>query len=162
MEKQIFVVRHAKSSWELDVKDFDRPLNDRGQRTAPMMAGIFKGIVNNHIQFISSPANRALTTAKIFHSEFGSDVPFILNEDLYYGSEDSYLESIQMVSDQYGAVVLFGHNPKVEDFSFRAVGSFRSNVPTCAIICFTSNAKTWSEVDWSNIKYTNHYFPKEQ
>ncbi|HRW98914.1 MAG TPA: histidine phosphatase family protein, partial [Cyclobacteriaceae bacterium] len=36
--KILYVVRHAKSSWEdLDLSDFDRPLNERGERDAPKM-----------------------------------------------------------------------------------------------------------------------------
>ena len=37
--KTVFFIRHAKSSWsDMSLKDFDRPLNKRGKRDAPMMA----------------------------------------------------------------------------------------------------------------------------
>ena len=37
--KNLIIIRHAKSSWDVaTLNDFDRTLNDRGQRDAPMMA----------------------------------------------------------------------------------------------------------------------------
>ena len=64
--KQLFLIRHAKSSWgNAQLKDFDRPLNHRGRAAAPEMgdrlvkAGIFPDVI------ISSPAVRAFTTAKL-------------------------------------------------------------------------------------------------
>ena len=37
--KTLLLVRHAKSSWASDdLPDFDRPLNERGKRDAPVMA----------------------------------------------------------------------------------------------------------------------------
>jgi phosphohistidine phosphatase SixA len=37
--KTLIIVRHAKSSWaNPDQTDFERPLNDRGNRDAPEMA----------------------------------------------------------------------------------------------------------------------------
>ena len=58
--KILLIIRHAKSSWELGtLNDFDRPLNDRGKKDAPMMA---KRLLDKKIKidaFVSSPAKRA-------------------------------------------------------------------------------------------------------
>jgi phosphohistidine phosphatase len=65
--KTLLLIRHAKSSWDTpSQKDFDRPLNDRGHHDAPAMAErlLDKGIKID--AFISSTANRALTTARYF------------------------------------------------------------------------------------------------
>ena len=68
--KKLYLVRHAKSSWENNkLKDIDRPLNKRGKRDAPFMGRLMK---ENNIKpdlLISSPAERALRTAKIFSKE---------------------------------------------------------------------------------------------
>ena len=61
--KSLLLIRHAKSSWDFDVEDFDRPLNHRGKNDAPEMA---KRLLKKDIKidaFISSPAKRAITTA---------------------------------------------------------------------------------------------------
>lgn len=37
--KRIFLLRHLKSSWEFpELDDFDRPLNERGERAGPLIA----------------------------------------------------------------------------------------------------------------------------
>ncbi|MCS5544220.1 MAG: histidine phosphatase family protein, partial [SAR86 cluster bacterium] len=39
MDLKLFLVRHAKSSWdETQLDDCDRPLSKRGKRNAPKMA----------------------------------------------------------------------------------------------------------------------------
>ena len=41
--KVLYLIRHAKSSWDADVpSDFDRPLNERGKKDAPVMAARLK------------------------------------------------------------------------------------------------------------------------
>jgi len=46
--KTLFVLRHAKSSWEnTDLSDFARPLNERGLKAAPLMG---KFIYKNQLQ----------------------------------------------------------------------------------------------------------------
>ncbi|NTW10984.1 MAG: hypothetical protein HGA26_06465 [Chlorobiaceae bacterium] len=64
--KTLYIVRHAKAGWENGVtKDFDRTLSDRGLRTAPVMANLLKERKVVPDLVISSPAKRALTTAKL-------------------------------------------------------------------------------------------------
>jgi len=36
--KKITLIRHAKSDWNNNFSDFDRPLNNRGLRDAPFMS----------------------------------------------------------------------------------------------------------------------------
>ena len=64
--KTLWLVRHAKSSWDDPMLvDFDRPLNPRGRRDAPRMG---QRLARRHEYpdlMLSSPANRALTTARI-------------------------------------------------------------------------------------------------
>lgn len=65
--KHLLLVRHAKSSWANPGQaDFDRQLNERGHKDAPMMA---KRILDRNItidSIITSTALRALTTAEYF------------------------------------------------------------------------------------------------
>lgn len=65
--KHLFLIRHAKSSWAMSGQtDFDRPLNDRGLRDAPVMALRLWHAGIRLDAILSSPANRALTTATFF------------------------------------------------------------------------------------------------
>src|SRR5438128_760349 len=61
------LVRHAKSSWDhAGLSDFERPLNDRGRRDAPLMAQRLMRLPPRPDLLLSSPATRALTTARLF------------------------------------------------------------------------------------------------
>ena len=72
--KTVFLIRHAKSDWgEPSLSDFDRPLNERGKKDAPVMA---QRLLDKKIKidaFISSPAKRAGKTARIFAKEYKVD-----------------------------------------------------------------------------------------
>ena len=64
--KTLYLVRHAKSSWKYpNLDDFERPLNKRGRKNAPFMGRILKKLKAVPDLVISSPANRAATTARI-------------------------------------------------------------------------------------------------
>ena len=64
--KTLFLIRHAKSSWDdTALPDKDRPLDDRGRRDAPKMG---KRLAKRDVKpdlILSSPARRALTTAEV-------------------------------------------------------------------------------------------------
>ena len=161
MSKSIFIVRHAKSSWEGEaIRDKDRPLNDRGYRDAPVMARIMAEMVTPPVAFISSPAVRAFSTATIFRDAIRSVVPMSINDQLYYGDAGDYLEAVRGVDESYHTAALFGHNPKVEDFSCSVPGAYRQEIPTCAILFFRTDVDRWNEVDWENLRYAGHFFPK--
>lgn len=76
--KQLLLVRHAKSSWaNSGQSDFDRPLNERGHKDAPMMA---KRIMDRGIHIdlvISSNAVRALTTAHYLQLQIKLQFPIL-------------------------------------------------------------------------------------
>ena len=60
--KNLFLMRHGKSSWELNVSDQDRALLQRGITDAQLVATEFAG-KNLKIDYVfSSPANRAFHT----------------------------------------------------------------------------------------------------
>ena len=64
--KTLYLIRHAKSSWEFDVDDHERPLNERGMKDAPLVASHVKSLIKVPDQIISSDAVRAKTTAVLY------------------------------------------------------------------------------------------------
>ena len=70
--KNLFLTRHAKSSWDdPGLTDINRPLNKRGKKAAPFMAKLIMDKGDKLGLLISSPANRALSTAKAFGKAMG-------------------------------------------------------------------------------------------
>src|ERR1700761_9000971 len=99
--KTLLIVRHAKSSWDsADISDFDRPLNDRGKRDAPMMAHrVIKAGVSID-RFVSSPAKRARATAGLFIHEFGRKEKEIREiPELYHAEVPVFKQVVTQLND---------------------------------------------------------------
>jgi phosphohistidine phosphatase len=111
--KYLFLTRHAKSSWSNPgLADIDRPLNERGKKTAPFMGKLIVDKGEKPELLISSPANRALSTAKAFGEVMGLvENDIIVNRAIYGAGAQQLLELVQNQDDLHKSIMLFGHNP---------------------------------------------------
>lgn len=161
--RSLYIVRHAKSSWDnIDLQDFDRPLNERGKKDAPDMA---KRLLERKIKidaFVSSPAKRAKKTAKLFCEEFGADEnKIILIESLYNASEEAFYDVVSRLDDSYKHVAVFSHNPGITDFvNTLCEGVKTDNMPTCAVFAIEIGTKKWSEFRTAPKKFLFFDYPK--
>lgn len=163
--KQILILRHAKSSWEDEsLDDYDRPLASRGINDAPMMGKFIRKIKHKPGSIISSSAKRAKETTLYAVESMKVDESIISwNRDLYYGSESSYLESIQNSDDSFERIMLVGHNPKVENVAGGLIGSggvASLRMPTAALVCIQSYAQRWEQINWGNCQLSWMVIPK--
>jgi phosphohistidine phosphatase len=161
--KQLLVVRHAKSSWDSPlITDFDRPLNDRGQRDAPEMAARLQKRNISIDLFVSSPANRAQTTARIFMEQL--KIPanrLLLAEELYLAPKAVFYEVIKKLDDRYNSVALFAHNPGITDFVNTLAATFRTdNVPTGGMVGVLINTGSWASVENAAKELLFYDYPK--
>jgi phosphohistidine phosphatase len=159
--KTLYLVRHAKSSWsDPTLMDIERPLNDRGKRDAPFMSVKLKEIQPDVDLIISSPAKRALKTAKIFSETLFGHRNVKTNEDLYHASADDILDVIKELDDEHNVVVLFGHNPGFTYLANHFSDNYIDNVPTCGIIGVQYEGQEWAKID-SNVCQLHHFsYPK--
>src|ERR1041385_7608587 len=116
--KQLLLVRHAKSSWDDPMeKDFDRPLNERGEKDAPEMA---KRLAKKDVAidaFISSPAKRAFRTARHFAKAFGAKKKDIIKvAKLYEASVNDFYTAIEEADNAHQTIAIFSHNPGITAF----------------------------------------------
>ncbi|MDE0250203.1 MAG: histidine phosphatase family protein, partial [Gammaproteobacteria bacterium] len=87
MPRSLTLVRHAKSSWaDAGLTDFERPLNRRGLRDAPMMGQRLARAGYQADAIISSPAVRAATTADLIAEEIGFHRSLILRKHSVYAA----------------------------------------------------------------------------
>jgi phosphohistidine phosphatase len=145
--KTLFLIRHAKSSWDdTALPDKDRPLNDRGRRDAPTMGErLAKRDVKPDL-ILSSPAMRALKTAEIIAKKLDYRRRDIVVDDRLYAVEaDNLLDVIHKLGDKLERVLLFGHNPELTELAHR-LSSKITHMPTCAVAEFTFDAKSWSRI----------------
>lgn len=161
--RTLYLVRHAKSSWDNPgLRDFNRPLSDRGLRDAPSMARLLHEVGAAPDLLMSSPAKRALTTAQYFADAFGiEDADIVRNQDIYEATPTEILKIISHLPEDKKSVMLFGHNPTFTEVANLFSDNYIDNVPTCGVIQIGSSADRWSELYEGNARIKAVFFPKE-
>jgi phosphohistidine phosphatase len=162
--KTLYVVRHAKSSW-IDplVSDFERGLNDRGKKDAPRMGKRLKEKNIYPDLILSSPAKRALSTAKRIAEVIKYPKDKIKTDPkLYHADEDTLLSITQKIKNKHDVVLLFGHNPGLTDFvnALSALELNIENIPTCGIVAISLPVNSWEDVKWKSGKLLFFDYPK--
>jgi phosphohistidine phosphatase len=160
--KTLFINRHAKSSWSHEgLSDFERPLNKRGKNDAPIMGKRLKDNDEGIELMVSSPAVRALSTAKIMAGEIGykeDDIKEI--PEIYAAGVEQLLSIINALDDDYDKVIMFGHNPGFTNLVDYFTGAGLLNVPTCGIAKITFMTDHWKELSAHTGKLAYFDFPK--
>lgn len=160
--KQILIIRHAKSSWaQVGQDDYDRPLNERGQRDAPMMAQrmIDKAVTIN--AFVASTANRAFTTAGYFAKAYGvskKDVRGV--KKLYHAYPSVFYEVINELEDSIHTVAVFAHNPGITMFVNELTSTKIDDMPTCAIFAVKADIDSWKDFEDGKKSFWFFDYPK--
>jgi phosphohistidine phosphatase len=162
--KTLYVIRHAKSSWDNpQLGDFDRPLNERGERDAPRMGKRLKEKRIVPDLLLSSPAKRALTTCEKIADILGYPNEKIKTEGaLYHAGEEEILQIIKKTNDKHDVLLIFGHNPGLTDFVNKLTDTFIHNIPTCGIVACSLNIDSWKGIDWGKGKLDFFDFPKSK
>lgn len=160
---QLTLIRHAKSSWDDPaLSDFDRPLNKRGKKNAPLMAKIIRerGLVFD--QIVSSPAERAITTARLIAGKLGFPEQDIeQREGLYGASVDELLDCVHSLDDHYERIALIAHNPGLTDFCNHLSGESIANLPTCGVAVIEFELDDWQAVHQDAGKLTLYEYPRK-
>ncbi|MBK9336268.1 MAG: histidine phosphatase family protein [Lewinellaceae bacterium] len=161
--RHLFLVRHAKSSWNIPgLRDFDRPLNDRGRHDAPRMGQLLQNMGVKPDLLVSSPAKRALTTAQYFAEALGIPTDAIVQEsNIYDAFATDILAIVRALPDSAQVVCLFGHNPTFTDVANRFSDTGIDNVPTCGVVYLESSAARWEELRTENTRVQASFFPKQ-
>ena len=162
--KTLYLVRHAKSSWaNAQTGDFDRPLNERGLQSAPLMAALLKEKKVIPELIITSPANRALTTAEIFCDILEYPKELIQQRvEIYEGGTGNLLNIVQQLPDSSKTVLLFGHNPTMTDFSNLLTGNHIDNMVTCGVVRIDMAVKSWKDAARHTGKLVWYKFPGKE
>ena len=133
--KKLVLVRHAKSSWKYDVTDAERPLKKRGLRDAALVSKSFKNELFRPEIIFSSPANRALTTCKIFIKNLNLDDHLLhIQDELYDFGGQNVIDFITQIDDSYKNVMIFGHNHAFTSICNIFGDQFIDNLPTSGLV----------------------------
>lgn len=116
MKRELLLLRHGKSDWDSGVEDFHRPLKKRG-RLAAQCIGLWlleQRLIPDYI--LSSPAERAFSTAKKVCSKLRLDPQQILQDGrIYLASCEQLLAVLHETPFTVQRLLLVGHNPGLED-----------------------------------------------
>lgn len=117
MDRELLVMRHAKSSWDVPLaSDAERPLAPRGRRDAPRMAEWLAGAGLIPDRIICSPAVRARQTADAVMVRFDLPAAAIRHETCLYGAGlDVLRQVIEAAIREARRLLLVGHNPALDE-----------------------------------------------
>jgi phosphohistidine phosphatase len=144
--KNLFVLRHAKSSWEnSELSDFERPLNKRGLEAIQLIGQEFFNLNTQIDLVLSSPAKRAKQTA-ILVKESGEIKCEIQFEDgIYEASVMKLMHIISEIDDKFDSVLLVGHNPGLEEL-IRVLTAKIQVMPTATLAKIDLEIESWAEI----------------
>ncbi|HVF85955.1 MAG TPA: histidine phosphatase family protein [Pyrinomonadaceae bacterium] len=144
--KTLLLLRHAKSSWgDPSARDFDRPLNKRGMKAAPLIGRYMRKRKVMPDVVISSLAVRARLTAELVVDAAGIDVEVRFDERIYEASTDQLMGVVSEIEERVSVVLLVGHNFGIEQFLERLTGEVH-RMPTAALAQISLELEEWDEV----------------
>ncbi len=161
--KILYLVRHAKSSWDYpDLEDFERPLNYRGHNNAPFMGDVLRKRAVLPDLLLSSPATRAATTARIIADKINYPLKNLIYTNSIYGAdEDTMIDLIKSIDSHIDKLMIVGHNPCFTSLVNR-FGDLRvRNLPSCGIYCIHLDISGWEMFGDQRGKTEFFEFPKK-
>ena len=159
--KTLFLLRHAKSSWkESGQPDFERPLNERGQRAAPLIGKFMRQQKLRPDLILCSPAERARQTIALVSAAAAFTAELRYDERIYEASRTRLLTVVSQIDQSVAAVLLVGHNPGLEELLEALTGEVH-HMQTATLAQITLNIERWSEAREHSGELVQLVKPKE-
>jgi len=157
--KNLILMRHAKSSWNAPVQDFDRTLEQRGIDDAHLVANECSNYLPLSFVIRSSSARRARETAMIFAKTILYPIESIVFSDNLYTFDANKLEKvIKSTTNDIDNVILFGHNDAITNFVNKFGDIFTDNVPTSGLVWLQFETDNWAGI--TKAKTIKTVFPR--
>ncbi|WP_445716823.1 SixA phosphatase family protein [Flavobacterium sp.] len=145
--KKIFLIRHAKSSWDVPVQDINRSLSKRGVNDAHLIASKLIDFVPNSYVVWCSKAKRAIETAYVFSEYLSVPLETIyFKDELYTFDDDNLLKVIKKCKNEHDNLILFGHNEAITNFVNKFGDLFIENVPTSGVVVLQFDTDNWENL----------------
>ncbi len=161
--KTLYIVRHAKAEQGgFDTKDFDRKLNERGEDDAKKMGKRLANMKVKPDSLVSSPAKRALSTARIIAKQLDIDKNTIVEEhSIYEANTATLLLLIKKTNDKVSSLMIFGHNPGFTDLAQELCAEAPDAMPTAGIVAISFESDSWKKVETRKGKLVFFEWPKK-
>ena len=139
MLRRLFLLRHAKSSWDdPTLDDHNRPRPSGATRFQVMAAHLRRESIVPSLVLCSSTV-RTRETLKRISAGFGNEVRVEVEPALYTASAGELLARLRQVDGSADSVMLIGHQPAIQDLALLLshsgpeVGRIREKFPTGAL-----------------------------
>lgn len=138
-------MRHAKSDWGATYdRDHERPLSDRGIRSARLMGRLVAGMDLTPDHVISSTAVRARSTAALA-AEAGEWPSLIDLESQFYGTGPETVISIASQVSDVDRLMLVGHQPTWGMLVHRLTGGV-ADMKTASVAVIEFMIEDWADL----------------
>lgn len=144
--KSLYILRHAKSSWDdHSLSDLERPLNARGLKAAPFIGALMNEHGFDPDVIVCSPAMRAKQTAELVREAAGFENEIVFNEHIYEATVGTLVSIISNIDETKDSALFVGHNPGAEGLVFYLTGEI-APMPTAALAVIKLEIDNWTDV----------------
>jgi len=158
--KNLIIIRHAKSDWDLPLSDKERTITKGGMQKAIKVANKTKTIISPGATIWCSSAKRTQLTAKIFLETWNWHANNLeIKEELYTFDYHKLEEIVKSCPNDCENLILFGHNSAITDFVNKFGNKFVSNIPTSGFVSINFDATSWATINKGITQ--NIIFPRE-
>lgn len=159
--KTLYILRHAKSDWNnAALSDFERPLNERGRKIAPLMGKLMKERNFTPQLIISSPAVRAKQTAELIKENARIESEIKFDSRIYEAHPQTLLKIVSEIDDANDSALIVGHNPGFENL-VRILTAKIEPMPTAALAIVDLNINHWNQTSSATGTLRDLLRPKE-
>jgi phosphohistidine phosphatase len=121
---RLLVLRHAKSDWTSGAtRDFDRPLNERGRKAAPLVGAHIAAHGLQPDLVLCSPALRTLQTLELIRPHLAPPPEVAMPHALYDDGDIGYLDILRRLGGSARCLLVIGHNPACQDTVLELAGA---------------------------------------
>ena len=169
--KTLYLLRHAKSSWDdPTLDDFDRPLAARGRAAAPRIGAFMRAAGWLPDMVLCSAARRTRETWALVAAALDADIAVTYTDALFHGSPSGLLAVLRGAPDTAMAVALVAHSPAIENLAARLSGPgsdvagldlLRGKFPTAALAVIAFDADRWDAVGEGGGRLIRFVRPKD-
>jgi phosphohistidine phosphatase len=157
-QRQVVILRHAKSAWPDGVSDLQRPLTKRGRRDASATGRWLRDDLGHIDAVVCSPAERARQTWALVAAELDDPPPATFDKRIYDAPPAALLTVIRGLHADAAIALLIGHNPGLQEFIALLSGQEPDmKTSSVAVLSWTGN---WTDAATEIARLLLHATPR--
>ncbi len=167
MTRRLYLLRHAKSSWDdPTLPDHDRPLAARGRRAADRIGRYLREARVEPALVICSSSLRTRETLEQLGAPFTEPTRVRVERSVYAARADALLSLLRGLPAAADSALLIGHNPGVQDLvvllaiESDSTTQVEDKFPTGALATLELDGG-WDELAPATCRLVELVFPRE-